>query len=36
VIRYWPVLLIGLGVYMLYLRMSNSGEAGSSENGGAQ
>jgi TM2 domain-containing membrane protein YozV len=31
VIRYWPVLLIGLGAYMLYLRM-----AGSSENGGAQ
>jgi len=31
IIRYWPVLLIGLGVYMLYARMS-----GSSENGGAQ
>jgi hypothetical protein len=31
IIRYWPVLLIGLGVYMLYSRMS-----GSSENGGAQ
>jgi hypothetical protein len=23
-IRYWPVLLIGLGAYMLYLRMTNS------------
>jgi hypothetical protein len=32
VIRYWPVLLIGLGVYMLYLRMTNS----SDQNGGAQ
>jgi hypothetical protein len=31
VIRYWPVLLIGLGAYMLYLRMSSS-----SPNGGAQ
>ena len=31
IIRYWPVLLIGLGVYMLYARMS-----GSSENGGVQ
>lgn len=31
VIRYWPVLLIVLGVYMLYLRMSNS-----SHNGDAQ
>ena len=31
VIRYWPVLLIGVGVYMLYLRMSSS-----SENGGGQ
>jgi Domain of unknown function (DUF5668) len=31
VIRYWPVLLIGLGVYMLYLRMTNS-----SQSGGAQ
>ena len=30
IIRYWPVLLIGLGAYMLYARMS------SSENGGAQ
>jgi hypothetical protein len=30
VIRFWPVLLIGLGAYMLYLRVSNS------ENGGAQ
>ena len=30
IIRYWPVLLIGLGVYMLYARMSGS------ENGGAQ
>jgi hypothetical protein len=30
IIRYWPVLLIGLGVYMLYARMS-----GSSEKGGA-
>jgi hypothetical protein len=29
VIRYWPVLLIGLGAYMLYLRIS-------SENGGVQ
>jgi len=26
VIRYWPVLLILLGVYMLYLRMSSSSE----------
>jgi hypothetical protein len=31
VIRYWPVLLIGLGAYMLYLRVSNS-----SQGGGAQ
>jgi hypothetical protein len=31
VIRYWPVLLIALGAYMLYLRVSDS-----SENGGAQ
>ena len=30
IIRYWPILLIGLGVYMLYARMSGS------ENGGAQ
>jgi len=30
-IRYWPVLLIDLGAYMLYLRMSSS-----SQNGGAQ
>ena len=30
IIRYWPVLLIVLGAYMLYARMSNS------ENGGAQ
>lgn len=30
IIRYWPVLLIGLGIYMLYSRMSGS------ENGGAQ
>ena len=33
IIRYWPVLLIGLGVYMLYARMSGSE---SSENGGVQ
>jgi len=32
VIRYWPVLLIGLGVYMLYLRLATS----SSEKGGVQ
>ncbi len=32
IIRFWPVLLIALGVYMLYLRMSGS----SSENGGMQ
>lgn len=32
VIRYWPVLLIGLGAYMLYLRVSGSSET----NGGAQ
>ena len=25
-LRYWPVLLIALGAYMLYLRMSNDGE----------
>jgi cell wall-active antibiotic response 4TMS protein YvqF len=31
VIRYWPVLLIGLGIYMLYVRMSHSSETGSSE-----
>jgi hypothetical protein len=31
VIRFWPLLLIGLGAYMLYLRVSNS-----SENGGVQ
>jgi hypothetical protein len=32
VIRYWPVLLIGLGIYMLYARMSSN----SSANGDAQ
>jgi hypothetical protein len=32
VIRYWPVLLIALGAYMLFLRMSGS----SDEKGGAQ
>lgn len=31
VIRYWPVLLIGLGIYMLYVRMSHSSETASSE-----
>jgi hypothetical protein len=31
IIRYWPVLLIALGAYMLYLRMSES-----SQKGGAQ
>ncbi|HTB14939.1 MAG TPA: DUF5668 domain-containing protein [Bryobacteraceae bacterium] len=36
VIRYWPVLLIALGVYMLYLRMSNSSENSSSSRGGVQ
>lgn len=35
VIRYWPVLLIGLGAYMLYLRVSNS-QASSSRDGGPQ
>lgn len=30
-IKWWPVLLIGLGLYMLYLRVT-----GSSENGGAR
>ena len=34
VIRYWPVLLIGLGIYMLYLRLSSSSETSSSQNGG--
>jgi hypothetical protein len=33
IIRYWPVLLIGLGAYMLYVRMSSSSEA---EKGGVQ
>jgi hypothetical protein len=33
VIRYWPVLLIGVGIYMLYLRLSDSS---SSEKGRAQ
>jgi hypothetical protein len=28
VIRFWPVLLIGLGVYMLYVRVSNSEKDG--------
>ena len=28
VIRYWPILLIGLGAYMLYARMSYSSEKG--------
>jgi hypothetical protein len=36
IIRYWPVLLIGLGVYMLYSRMSGSSETSSHEKGGAQ
>jgi hypothetical protein len=37
IIRYWPVLLIGLGIYMLYLRMSDSSEPNSSsQKGGAQ
>jgi hypothetical protein len=36
VIRYWPVLLIGLGAYMLYLRMADSSQTTSSKNGGAQ
>jgi hypothetical protein len=35
VIRYWPVLLIGLGAYMLYLRVSTS-QASSSRDGGPQ
>lgn len=34
IIRYWPVLLIFLGVYMLYARMS--GSESSSSNGGVQ
>ncbi len=34
VIRYWPVLLIALGVYMLYLRVSGSSETSSTEKGG--
>jgi hypothetical protein len=34
VIRYWPVLLIGLGVYMLYVRMAGNSETGSTEKGG--
>ena len=36
IIRYWPVLLIGLGVYMLYLRMSDSSQTSSSQKGGAE
>jgi hypothetical protein len=36
VIRYWPVLLICLGVYMLYVRMSSSSDGSSSERGGLQ
>jgi hypothetical protein len=35
IIRYWPVLLIGLGVYMLYARMSGS-ETSSSQKGDVQ
>ena len=27
-LRYWPLLLIGLGVYMLYLRVTASKEPG--------
>jgi len=34
IIRFWPVLLIFLGVYMLYVRMSSSSQT--SNNGGAQ
>jgi hypothetical protein len=34
VIRYWPVLLIALGVYMLYVRMAGNAETGSTEKGG--
>ena len=34
VIRYWPVGLIGVGFYMLYLRMSDSSHATSSKDGG--
>ena len=34
VIRYWRVLLIGLGAYMLYLRVSGASETSSSQNGG--
>jgi hypothetical protein len=36
IIRYWPVLLIGLGAYMLYVRMTHSSETGSSEKGEAR
>jgi hypothetical protein len=41
IIRYWPVLLIGLGAYMLYVRLSHSSETSSPEtsssrSGGAQ
>jgi hypothetical protein len=35
VIRYWPVLLIGVGIYMLYVRMSDSSHASSTKDGGA-
>jgi cadmium resistance protein CadD (predicted permease) len=35
IIRYWPVLLIALGIYMLYLRMSDA-SSNSSKDGGAR
>ena len=33
-LRYWPVLLIALGVYMLYIRMAGSPDRASGENRG--
>ncbi len=36
IIRFWPVLLIFLGVYMLYARMSSSSQTSSHTNGDVQ
>lgn len=36
VLRYWPVGLIALGIYMLFLRVGNTFSRGDSANGGQQ
>jgi len=36
VLRYWPVLLIALGVYMLYIRVSSHSEPHNSRDGGTR